>query len=194
FVHPVNALDIQSAIKCGAKLNFTVIARSGGHSLEGYSIEDRDCDLIVDLRYMNKIIMDMAIQTAIIETGNTLDTLFRSLNEHVFAFPTGECSTASVDGIILGGGHRYLMRKFGMSSDNILDAQIVLANRTIINHAKGYHDLFWALRGARNAGYSSLNEAKPHIQEFIKLTKSKNESCIELDWYYANIADMTRQN
>ncbi|CAG8730307.1 10825_t:CDS:2, partial [Racocetra persica] len=115
-----------SAIKCGAMLNFTIIARSGGHSLEGYSIGDRDY---------------VATQTAIIETGNTLDTLFRSLNEHVFAFPSGECSTLGA-GIILGGSYRYLMRKFGISSDNILDAQIVLANGTIVNHAKEYPDLF----------------------------------------------------
>ncbi|CAG8767545.1 5540_t:CDS:2, partial [Racocetra persica] len=222
FVYPVNALDVQSTIKCSAKLNFTVIAKSGGHSLEGYSIGDRDCILIVDLRYMNKLIIDVATQTAIVKTGNVLDTLFHSLNEHVFAFPTGECTTTGVGSIILGG----------------------ITNRTIVNHAKEYPDLFWALRGAENAGYSivttltlkiypilkivtsinvtydfdqtqlvysvmnkldnsfhpnltlmfdhqngSLNEIKPHIQKFMKLTKPKKESYVEWDWYHANIVD-----
>ncbi|CAG8477445.1 46_t:CDS:2 [Cetraspora pellucida] len=257
FVHPVDVLDVQSAIKCGAKLNFTVIARSGGHSFESYSIGDRDCTIIVDLRYMNKIIINVTTQTAKIETGNTLDTLYRSLNEHVFAFPSGGCSSIGVGGIILGGGHGYIMRKFGMSCDNILDAQIVLANGTIVNYAKKYPDLFWALRGAGNAGYGivttltlkiypiqkiitsmaftydfdqaqlvysvinklgnsfhqnftlmidhrnntifqirgyylgSLNEAKPHIQELIKLTKPRNESYVEGEWYNTFLENTT---
>ncbi|CAG8805913.1 15337_t:CDS:2, partial [Racocetra persica] len=139
----------------------------------------------------------VATQTAIVETGNTLDTLSRSLNKHVFAFPSGECASLGVSGIILGGistGYGYLTQKFGMSSDNILDTQIVLANGTIVNHAKEYPDLFWALRDAGNAGYSSLNEAKPHIQELIELTKPKNESYVEWDWYHANIVDTAWKN
>ncbi|CAG8613162.1 16159_t:CDS:2, partial [Dentiscutata heterogama] len=103
FVHPLDVLDVQSAIKCGAKLNFTVIARSGGHSEENYSIGDRDCILIVDLRNMNKIFVDVTTQTALIETGNTLDTLYYGLNEYTFAFPSGECSSTGVGGIIMGG-------------------------------------------------------------------------------------------
>ncbi|CAG8577630.1 3262_t:CDS:2, partial [Dentiscutata heterogama] len=248
FVHPIDVFDVQIAVNCGAKLNFTVIARSGGHSDESYSIGDKDCALIIDLRYMSKIMIDVTTQTAKIETGNTLNTLYYSLNEHVFAFPSGECPTIGVGGIILGGGVGTTMRKFGMSSDNILDAQIVLANGTIVNHAKKYSDLFWALRGAGNAGYGivtaltlkiypiqkivtsmvftydfdqiqlvysvmnklgnnfhqnlslefkhvndthkiygyylgSLNEAKPHVQKFIELTKPKNVSYVEGDWY-----------
>ncbi|CAG8747631.1 2826_t:CDS:2, partial [Cetraspora pellucida] len=255
FVHTIDVFDVQSAIKCGAKSNFAVIARSGGHSYESYSIGDRDCVLIVDLRYMNKIIIDVITQTAIIETGNTLDTLYYSLNKHAFVFPSGDCSTIGVGGIILGGGQGYLMRKFGLSCDNILDAQIVLANGTIVNHVKEYSDLFWALRGAGNAGYGivttltlkiypiqkivtrmifsydidkaqlvysvmnklgnsfhqnltlgidhqingsldingyylgSLNELKPHIQELINLTKPKNKSYAEGDWYHTIIFD-----
>ncbi|CAG8616959.1 6303_t:CDS:2 [Cetraspora pellucida] len=172
FVHPIDVFDVQSAIKCGAMLNFTVIPRSGGHSDESYSIGDRDCILIVDLRYMSKIIIDTTTQTAKIETGNTLNTLYYSLNEHVFAFPSGECSTTGVAGIILGGGHGYLMRKFGMSCDNILDAQIVLANGTIVNHAKEYPELFWALRGAGNAGYGIVTTLTLKIYPIPKIVTS----------------------
>ncbi|RIB30108.1 hypothetical protein C2G38_1949230, partial [Gigaspora rosea] len=125
--------DLEHHIICGKNLNFTVIARSGGHSSESYSIGNRDCTLIVDPRYMNKLIIDTSTQTAKIRPGVTLNTLFYSLSEQGFAFPSGECSTIGV-GIMMNGGLGGLMRKFGTSSDNLYDAQIVLANRTIVDH------------------------------------------------------------
>ncbi|RIB09558.1 hypothetical protein C2G38_2267618 [Gigaspora rosea] len=171
FVHPIDVFDVQSAIICGKNLNFTVIARSGGHSDESYSIGDRDCTLIVDLRYMNNIIIDTNTQTAKIGPGVTLNTLFYSLSVHDFAFPSGECSTTGV-GIILGGGLGYLIRKFGTSSDNLLDAQIVLANGTIVDHVKEYPDLYWALRGAGNAGYGIITSLTLRIYPIQKIVTS----------------------
>ncbi|CAG8613872.1 17989_t:CDS:2, partial [Gigaspora rosea] len=143
FVHPIDVLDVQSAIICGKNLNFTVIARSGGHSSESYSIGDRV----------------------------TLNTLYYSLSEQDFAFPSGECSTIGV-GIMMGGGLGGLMRKFGTSSDNLRDAQIVLANGTIVDHVKEYPDLFWALRGAGNAGYGIVTSLTLKIYPIQKIVTS----------------------
>ncbi|CAG8797394.1 20232_t:CDS:2, partial [Gigaspora margarita] len=171
FVHPIDVLDVQSAIICGKNLNFTVIARSGGHSSESYSIGDGNCTLIVDLRYMNKLIIDASTQTAKIGPGVTLNTLYYRLSEQDFAFPSGECSTIGV-GIMMGGGLGGLMRKFGTSSDNLYDAQIVLANGTIIDHVKEYPDLFWALRGAGNAGYGIVTSLTLKIYPIQKIVTS----------------------
>ncbi|RIB09039.1 hypothetical protein C2G38_2109624, partial [Gigaspora rosea] len=156
FVHPIDVLDVQSAIICGKNLNFTVIARSGGHSSESYSIGDSN--------YANT-------QTAKIGPGVTLNTLYYSLSEQDFAFPSGECSTIGV-GIMMGGGLGGLMRKFGTSSDNLRDAQIVLANGTIVDHVKEYPDLFWALRGAGNAGYGIVTSLTLKIYPIQKIVTS----------------------
>ncbi|CAG8837531.1 25629_t:CDS:2, partial [Racocetra persica] len=153
FVHPVDILDIQNTIECGTKLDFPIVARSGGHSNEDYSIGDKDCYLVIDLVNLNKITIDPPSQTAIVETGNTLNTFYSKINRHGFAFPAGTCPSIGVGGHMLGGGFGFLSRKFGYSSDNILDAQIVLVNGTVVNNAKEYPELFWAIRGAGNAGY-----------------------------------------
>ncbi|CAG8798584.1 3774_t:CDS:1, partial [Racocetra persica] len=55
FVHPIDTLNVQNAIKCGTKLNYPIVARSGAHSYEGYGIGDKDCYLVVDLKNFNKI-------------------------------------------------------------------------------------------------------------------------------------------
>ncbi|CAG8815724.1 13249_t:CDS:2, partial [Racocetra persica] len=122
FVHPIDVLDVQNAIKCGTKLNNPIAARSGAHSYEGYGIGDKDFG-----------------------TGNTLKSLYYEVNKYGFASPGGICPYL--------GGMGFLYRKFGFSSDNILDAQIVLANGTIVNNAKEYPELLWVIQGAGNAGY-----------------------------------------
>ncbi|CAG8573748.1 23015_t:CDS:2 [Cetraspora pellucida] len=153
FVHAVDILDIQNTIKCGLNFNFPVVARSGGHSYEGYSLGDKDCYLVIDLANFNRISINVTSQTAIVESGNLVEGLGYMLNEYAFAFPAGTCSYLGVSGLFLGGGVGFLNRKFGLASDNILDAQIVLANGTIVNNVKEYPELFWAIRGAGNVGY-----------------------------------------
>ncbi|CAG8806611.1 34959_t:CDS:2, partial [Racocetra persica] len=153
FIHATDILDIQNAIKCGVELNYPVVARSGGHSYESYSLGDKDCYLVIDLADLNKITINIISQTAIVETGNLIELLQYELNQYAFAFPAGTCSYLGVGGLVLGGAVGYLNRKFGTLSDNILDAQIVLANGTIVNNAKEYPELFWAIRGAGNFEY-----------------------------------------
>ncbi|CAG8643442.1 3637_t:CDS:2, partial [Cetraspora pellucida] len=169
FVHPVDILDIQNTIKCGAELNFPIVARSGGHSSECYSIGDKDCYLVVDLVNLNKITVDVTSQIAIIGTGNTLDSLYYKVNLYGFAFPGGVCPYVGVGGLILGGGMGHLSREFGCSSDNILDAQIVLANGTVVNNAKEYPELLWAIRGAGNAGYGIVTALTLRIYPIQKI-------------------------
>ncbi|KAF0509600.1 FAD-binding domain-containing protein [Gigaspora margarita] len=169
FVHPIDVFDVQNAIKCAVKLNFPIVARSGGHSYEGYGLGDKDCSLVVDLETLNKIIIDIASQTAIVETGNKLESLYYETNRHGFAFPAGVCPYVGVGGHITGGGVGHLNRIFGLSSDNVLDAQIVLANGTIINSAKKYPELFWAIRGAGNAGYGIITTLTLRIYPIQKI-------------------------
>ncbi|CAG8584239.1 15569_t:CDS:2, partial [Gigaspora rosea] len=170
FVHPINNNDVSKAIICGANHNFPVIARSGGHSFESYSIGDKNCTLVVDLINFNKISINKADKTAVVGSGSRLGILYYELNKAGFAFPSGNCPSVGVGGIILGGGEGLLMRKFGMSSDNLVDAEIVLADGTIVENANAtrYEDLFWALRGAGNAGYGIVTSLTLQIHEIPK--------------------------
>ncbi|CAG8601657.1 8944_t:CDS:2 [Racocetra persica] len=161
FVHPLDESDVSIAIQCGK--NFSIVARSGGHSFESYSIGSENCTLVVDLINFNEISIDEIAETVVVGAGNRLGTLYYELNNSGFAFPSGSCVDVGVGGIILGGGEGLLARKFGMSSDNILDAKIVLANGSIIENASDYHDLFWALQGAGNAGYGIVTSLKLKI-------------------------------
>ncbi|KAF0376687.1 cannabidiolic acid synthase-like 1 [Gigaspora margarita] len=143
FIHPLDEFVVQSAIQCAAGLNIPTVARSGGHSYEGYSLGG------------------------------------------------GTCPSAGVGGLIMGGGLGYLSHRFGMSSDNILDAQIVLANGTVVYSAKKYPELLWAIRGAGNAGYGSADELRHYVdvQAFIKLSKPKNVTYIESDFYHIEVPE-----
>ncbi|CAG8592739.1 14475_t:CDS:2 [Cetraspora pellucida] len=172
FVHPIDVLDVQNAIKCGTELDYPIVARSGGHSYEGYGIGDKDCYLVVDLVNFNKTTIDITSQTAIIETGNKLNSLYYSVNQYGFASPGGVCPFIGVGGLITGGGVGFLNRKFGFSSDNILDAQIVLANGTIVNNANKYPELLWAIRGAGNAGYGIITTLTLKIYPIPKVVTS----------------------
>ncbi|CAG8510307.1 2694_t:CDS:2, partial [Scutellospora calospora] len=172
FVHPIDVLDVQNAIKCGSELNFPVVARSGGHSYESYSIGDGDCYLIIDLVNLKDIAINTTTQTAVIGTGNTLESFYFAVNKYVFAFPAGGCPGVGVGGHIMGGGQGLLNRKFGVSSDNILDAEIVLANGTVIHSVKEYPELLWAIRGAGNAGYGIITSLTLKIHPIQKIVSS----------------------
>ncbi|CAG8746899.1 2381_t:CDS:2, partial [Cetraspora pellucida] len=172
FVRPTDVLDVQKVIKCAAKLHFPIVARSGGHSYEGYGIGDKDCYLVVDLVTLNKTTIDITSQTAVIGTGNVLESLYYNVNQHIFAFPAGTCPYVGVGGLMLGGGMGYLNRKFGLSSDNILDAQIVLANGTIVHSARKHPELYWAIRGAGNAGYGIVTTLTLKIHPIQKIVTS----------------------
>ncbi|KAF0541993.1 FAD-binding domain-containing protein [Gigaspora margarita] len=172
FVHPIDEFDVQNAVKCAAKLNIPIVARSGGHSSEGYGMGDKDCYLVVHLVNLNKFSIDRNSQTAVIGMGNTLKSLYYKVHQYGFAFPAGTCPNIGVGGHITGGGMGLLNRKFGLSTDNILDAQIVLANGTIVYNAKKYPELFWAIQGAGNAGYGIVIALTLRIYPIQKIVTS----------------------
>ncbi|CAG8768845.1 5768_t:CDS:2, partial [Gigaspora margarita] len=172
FVHPIDVLDVQNTIKCAIKLTYPIVARSGGHSFEGYGLGDKDCYLIVDLVNLNKITIDITAQTAVVGTGNLIDKFYYEVNQLGFAFPAGSCPYVGVGGLIMGGGLGFLNRKFGLSSDNILDAQIVLANGTVVYNVKNYPELLWAIRGAGNAGYGIVTDLTLRIYPIQKVISS----------------------
>ncbi|CAG8596238.1 23415_t:CDS:2 [Gigaspora rosea] len=190
IVHPLNLSEVSEAIKCGAKNKIPVVARAGGHSYESYSIGDEDFALVVDLGSFTNIVINQG--EAVVGPGIRLGKLYYELNKARVAFPSGNCPSVGV-GAILGGGEGRLTRAYGMSSDNLIDAQIVLADGSIIDSVKNHDngDLLWALQGAGSAGYgivTSLTLRTHPIIESVTAYELKYEFRLDtLKSLYSNI-------
>jgi FAD/FMN-containing dehydrogenase len=118
--------------------------RSGGHSLAGGSSTG---GLLIDVSPMRSVSVDGAV--ARIGAGATLGDVYEALHEHGLAIPAGTCPPVGIAGLTLGGGLGILGRKYGVTSDRLIGAEVVLADGRVIRCDEHHdEDLFWALRGA----------------------------------------------
>jgi hypothetical protein len=120
--------------------------RGGGHNAGGLGIADGA--LVVDLSHMKSIHVEPNVKTVLVEGGCLLKELDHATNAFGMAVPSGVFGTTGVAGLTLGGGLGHLSRKYGLSIDNLLEANVVLADgRYVKASALENPDLFWALRG-----------------------------------------------
>jgi len=138
--------DIRDVIALARQEGCELAVRSGGHSVVGHSTTDGG--LVIDLRGMSKIDVDPGARTAWVETGATALQVTQALAEHGLAIGFGDSGSVGVGGITLGGGIGFLVRKFGMTIDSLLAADVVTADgRQLLVDANNHSDLFWAIRG-----------------------------------------------
>jgi FAD/FMN-containing dehydrogenase len=146
IVRVVDAEDIRKTILFARENNLELSIRSGGHSATGASIINDA--IVIDLRGMKKIDVDMATKTAWVETGLTAGEVTVELDKYNLALGFGDTGSVGVGGITLGGGVGFLVRKFGLTIDNLLAAEIITADGHILQTDKDHDpDLFWAIRG-----------------------------------------------
>ncbi len=138
--------DVIQAVNFGRENNLEASIRSGGHSGAGLALcED---GLVIDLSEMKDIDIDPEVRTAIISPGNTLADIDKATHKYGLALPSGIIGTTGIGGITLGGGIGYLSRKGGLTIDNLLEAEVVLASGELVTASESENsDLFWALRG-----------------------------------------------
>src|SRR5437660_391384 len=139
--------DIVAAVRFGRETDLPTAIRSGGHSFPGHST----CDggLVIDLSPMKAIGVDVEKRTARVQAGVLLGELDRATQAFGLAVPAGIVTHTGLAGLTLGGGIGWLMRKYGLTVDQLLSVELVTADARVLRaSATENPDLFWGIRGA----------------------------------------------
>jgi len=156
------AEDVARTVAFARSHRFCIAVRSGGHNVAGLSV----CDggMIIDLSHMKQIEVDPVRRIARAEAGLNLGEFDRATQEHGLATTMGVNSDTGIAGLTLGGGFGKLGRKYGLTCDNLIAADVVTAEGKILRASATEHpDLFWGLRGGGgNFGIVTAFEYRLH--------------------------------
>lgn len=146
IVQCVDVADVISAVNFGRDNHLTIAVRGGGHSGPGFGTYDGG--LVIDLARMRSIRVDPANSTVRVEGGCVWGDVDHATHPFGLAVPSGIVASTGVGGLTLGGGLGYLARRYGLTIDNLLGVDMVLADgRFVTASAEENADLFWAVRG-----------------------------------------------
>ncbi|GAA0949549.1 FAD-binding oxidoreductase [Nonomuraea longicatena] len=146
IVRARDAEQVARIVTIAREHDVDLAVRGGGHSSAGHGV----CDggLVLDLADLNKIDIDVAGRTAWAGGGTSAGDYTTAAGEHGLVTGFGDTGTVGIGGITLGGGIGFLVRKYGLSIDDLLAAEVVTADGAILHTDADTHpDLFWAIRG-----------------------------------------------
>jgi FAD/FMN-containing dehydrogenase len=142
----VDAEDVVACVRFAYERELPLAIRGGGHGVAGHAV----CDggLVVDLSTMRRIAVDPRLRTVRAQGGCTLGELDQETQRYGLATPLGVVTKTGIAGLTLSGGMGWLRRKYGLSCDNLVSAQVVTADGRLLTASDEENpDLFWAIRG-----------------------------------------------
>jgi FAD/FMN-containing dehydrogenase len=162
IVRCLTSADVKAAVDHAREGGMRLSVKGSGHSYAANSVADGG--LLIDLSHMKNVSIDREAKTVVIGGGVTCGELDAATQEYGLAVPTPTVSSVGVIGAALGGGAGYLSRKFGLTLDNVLSAEVVTADGRQIHVSPDQSpDLFWAIRGGGgNFGVITSMELRLH--------------------------------
>ena len=146
IIQVADAGDVATVLGFARAADIEVAVRSGGHSTCGFG--STDGGIVIDLRDLDGIEIDATEQTAWAGAGLTAGDVTAAVEKHGLIVGFGDSATVGIGGLTLGGGIGYLVRKYGLTIDSLLAAEVVTAAGDVVVADEHAHpDLFWALRG-----------------------------------------------
>jgi FAD/FMN-containing dehydrogenase len=146
IVRVEDATDVSRVVTLARESGLELAIRSGGHSVAGHSVSDGG--IVLDLSGMKNLELDVEGRTAWAQTGLTAGEFTDAAGAHGLATGFGDTGSVGIAGITLGGGVGYLVRKHGLTIDDLLAAEVVVADGELLRvDAQTHPDLFWAIRG-----------------------------------------------
>ncbi|XP_042026502.1 berberine bridge enzyme-like 8 [Salvia splendens] len=190
--------DIQTAIFCGKAHKMQMKIRSGGHDYEGVSYwSDEPGFFVLDMFRLRSIEVDVQDESAWVEVGATLGEVYYRIAEKspVHGFPAGVCPTVGVGGHLSGGGYGNMMRKYGLTVDNVVDATIVDGQGRLLDRRAMGEDLFWAITGGGGSSFGVVVSYKikivrvPETVTVFRVARTYGENFTDLVHRYQEVAE-----
>jgi FAD/FMN-containing dehydrogenase len=171
--------DVAEATSFARRHRLELATRAGGHSFAAHSSTR---GVLVDVTPMRSVTVAGGVAT--VGAGARLGEVYEALQEHNLTIPGGTCPPVGVAGLTLGGGLGILGRKYGVTSDHLIGAEVVLADGRIL-HCDDHHEeyLFWALRGAGAGNFGVVTTLV-----FRALPAPPTTANVHLAWPYAQAA------
>lgn len=198
---PAAVVTCRSAADVAAVVNYArtnalgLAVRGGSHSVPGFGTADGA--IVADLSGMRDTRVDAENRIGYVQGGATLNEVYAVTGEHGLSVPAGIIGTTGVGGLTLGGGIGYLSRAHGLSVDNLLSAEVVLADGTIVTaDADNNSDLYWGLRGG-GGNFGVVTEFRFQLHPASNVLAGPmffelSDGPAVFDWYRSFIKDAPR--
>ncbi|KAF7152101.1 hypothetical protein RHSIM_Rhsim01G0131400 [Rhododendron simsii] len=197
IITALHASHIQASIVCAKQHHLQMKIRSGGHDYEGISYWSENPFFVLDLFNLRAINVSIETESAWVQTGATLGEVYYTIAEKskTHGFPAGVCPTVGVGGHFSGGGYGNMMRKYGLSVDNIVDAEIIDVNGRILDREAMGEDLFWAISGGGASSFGVLLSYKiklvqvPAKVTVFNVARTLEQNATDLVYRWQHVAD-----